>query len=156
MVVRLATAKAEAVADGIDSNTLILGADTAVVLDDEAIGKPESPESAVEMVIRLGGREHAVVTGYSLVEGGRHRVASGLVATGVVFRPIDRGQAEAYVATGEAFDKAGAYAIQGIGRKFVSEIRGSFTNVMGLPMELITSLLIEHGVVPARAGGRVG
>lgn len=146
MVVRLAAAKAMAAAAGLDGDTLVLGADTAVVLDGEALGKPQGPEDAVAMLLRLGGREHSVLTGYCLVAGRDERVADGVVSTGVVFRSMEVSQVEAYVATGEAFGKAGGYAIQGIGRKFVAEVRGSFTNVMGLPMELIAPLLVDHGV----------
>ena len=147
MVMRLATDKAMAAAGGYGTDTIVLGADTAVVVDGETLGKPKGAEGAVEMLLRLAGRQHSVLTGYCLMAGRGQPLADGVVSTGVVFRSIDVSQAEAYVATGEAFDKAGGYAIQGIGRKFVAEVRGSFTNVMGLPMELISPLLAEHGAL---------
>ena len=75
-----------------------------------------------------------------------------MTATSVRFKGIDRAAAEEYVATGEPLDKAGAYAIQGLGRRFVAEITGSFTNVMGLPMEDVTPLLVEHGIRRATTG----
>jgi septum formation protein len=146
MVRRLAVAKAAHVASGFGSGVLVLGADTAVVLDGDALGKPLDAADAAAMLLRLGGREHRIVTGYCLWESGAGSLELGSVETEVAFRPISHSDAEAYVATGEPLGKAGSYAIQGVGRKLVSEIRGSFTNVMGLPMETIIELLDHHGV----------
>ena len=146
MVARLAKQKAESVAQSADPKALVLGADTAVVLDGEALGKPADPEDATLMLLSLGGRHHEVVTGYCLWEEGAGPVAAATALTKVGFRRITRAEADEYVATGEPLDKAGAYAIQGLGRTFVSEIRGSFTNVMGLPMEEIEPLLRSYGL----------
>lgn len=150
MVARLAAAKAAIAVQEAGDDALVLGADTAVVLDGEPLGKPEGDAAAVAMLRALGGREHQVITGYSLAARGGRDQASGVEGTVVRFHPIDEAQARAYVGTGEPMDKAGAYAIQGLGRRFVAEIQGSFTNVMGLPMEVIEPLLIEHGVRPGR------
>ena len=145
MVKRLAVAKAEAAAEALERGTLVLGADTTVVLDGKTLGKPVDAAEAVGILLRLAGREHRVITGFCLWDTGSGRLEAGAVETEIVFRSMSRGEAESYVSTGEPLDKAGAYAIQGFGRRFVSEIRGSFTDVMGLPMEAIEELLDRHG-----------
>jgi septum formation protein len=153
MVARLAREKARAVAIDAGGEAIVLAADTAVVLGGDTLGKPHTTADAIAMLLRLGGTDHDVVTGYCLCRGQAGEVIGrGLESTGVVFRSIDREAAAAYVATGEPFDKAGAYAIQGLGRQFVEEIRGSFTNVMGLPMEAVTPMLLAAGMV-TRPGG---
>jgi septum formation protein len=145
MVIRLAEEKARAVIDRVAKDAIVLGVDTTVVLDDEAIGKPSGPEAAVEMVMRLAGRSHRVLSGYALLMSAA-MVESGLVESRVTMKPITRVEAEAYVATGEPLDKAGAYAIQGAsGGDLVAELDGSFSNVMGLPMEVIVPLLEGWG-----------
>ncbi len=145
MVARLAEAKARAVVGF--TGTVVLGADTTVSLDGEALAKPASSEDAVRMLMRLSGREHEVLTGYALARD-RSIVARGIESSSVSFFELDEDAAEAYVATGEPLDKAGGYAIQGIGRRFVSGIEGSFTNVMGLPMERIEVELGALGIEP--------
>ena len=145
MVTRLAEDKARAVAGKVATDAIVLGADTTVVLDDEAIGKPNGPEDAVEMILRLQGRPHRVLSGYALVTDGAV-VERGIVGSTVTMKPIARAEAEAYVATGEPLDKAGAYAIQGAaGGDLVADLDGSFSNVMGLPMEVIAPLLEGWG-----------
>lgn len=145
MVIRLAEEKARAVSDRVAEDAIVLGVDTTVVLDDEAIGKPAGPEAAVEMVLRLAGRSHRVLSGYALLMAGA-LVESGVVESSVTMKPITRAEAEAYVATGEPLDKAGAYAIQGAsGGDLVANLDGSFSNVMGLPMEVIVPLLEGWG-----------
>lgn len=152
MVRRLACDKAAVAAANLGPATLVLGADTAVVLDGVPLGKPATPLEAVEVLMDLSGRSHEVLTGYCLVSGGGENVSRGIVVTTVTFKVVDRDEAEAYVATGEPLDKAGSYAIQGLGRKFVAHIDGSFSNVMGLPMEVITPLLVERGFSAKVAG----
>jgi septum formation protein len=154
MVERLAGTKAGTVAAEAVADSVVLAADTAVVLDGAALGKPRDADDAVRMLMDLGDGEHHVVTGYSLSNRVDGIIARGVAKTAVVFRPVARREAEAYVATGEPLDKAGAYGIQGLGRQFVAEVRGSFTNVMGLPMEVIGPLLVDHGV--PRSPGRQG
>jgi septum formation protein len=145
MVVRLAEEKARAVADVVPAETIVLGVDTTVALDGEAIGKPSGPDAAVETIVRLAGRSHCVLSGYALlIEGAA--VARGFVESTVTMKPITRAEAEAYAATGEPLDKAGAYAIQGAsGGALVAGLDGSFSNVMGLPMEVIDPLLAGWG-----------
>ena len=145
MVKRLAVSKAEAAAEALERGTLVLGADTTVVLDGKTLGKPVNAAEAVGMLLRLAGREHRVITGFCLWDAGSGSLEVGAIETEIVFRSMSRAEAESYVSTGEPLDKAGAYAIQGFGRRLVSEIRGSFTNVMGLPMEAIEEPLDRHG-----------
>ena len=135
-VLALAKSKAQDVAAKCPDR-LVLGADTMVVLDDMVLGKPQSPEKAVEMLLSLQGKEHKVMTGVwltltnadgeSVKEGGFTDVAA------VKFLPFDRDEAQKYVETGECNDKAGAYGIQGKGMRFVESIHGDFYTIMGLP-----------------------
>ncbi len=145
MVIRLAEEKARAVIDKAPKNAIVLGVDTTVVLDGDAVGKPTGHDDAVDMVLRLAGRSHFVLSGYTLLIDGAV-VESGFVESNVTMKPITRAEAEAYVATGEPLDKAGAYAIQGSsGGDLVANLDGSFSNVMGLPMEVIVPLLEGWG-----------
>jgi len=146
MVERLAVDKARAVIT--NGSAVVLAADTTVALDGEPLGKPLDAADAVAMLIRLSSRDHEVITGLCLASGGRVLERS-VARSAVTFSEVDISAAEAYVATGEPLDKAGAYAIQGLGRRFVSGIEGSFTNVMGLPMEYVEPLLRRHGVHPS-------
>ena len=118
----------------------ILAADTLVFLDGAALGKPRDDEEAVEMLRRLAGREHGVATGVHLRRGADP--GRGVIETSRVrFAPMCEEEIRWYVATGEPRDKAGAYGVQGLGARFVAEIRGSFTNVMGLPARAVYELL---------------
>jgi septum formation protein len=141
-VERLALAKAGAVAEG-RPDALVIGGDTVVTLDGEILTKPSDPEDAVRMLMRLEGRDHRVETGVAVVHGPRS--ASGVVGADVRFNRFDRETAEAYVATGEPLDKAGAYGIQGLGSVLVDSIRGDFFAVMGLPVSGLMALLSELG-----------
>ncbi len=118
-------------------NRIVLGADTMVVLDDIALGKPRSEQQAVDMLLSLQGREHMVMTGVWLgltdARGSIVKQDGFTDVARVKFYPFDQRQAEMYVATGESMDKAGAYAIQGFGMRFVESIHGDFYTVMGLP-----------------------
>ena len=132
----LARGKAAAVA-GRFPGRLILGADTMVELDGQMLGKPRSADEAVEMLLRLQGRAHRVLTGVWLIRaderGGIAREDGFTDAAAVRFFPMSEEEARAYVATGEPMDKAGAYGIQGYGMRFVEGICGDFYTVMGLP-----------------------
>lgn len=116
---------------------IVLGSDTMVAVDDRVLGKPRSPEEAAEMLLLLQGRTHRVLTGVWLMTAdaaGNVVKESGFTDRAEVeFYPMTRSEAEAYVATGEPLDKAGAYGIQGYGLRFVRGIRGDFYTVMGLP-----------------------
>jgi septum formation protein len=137
---RLARVKASAVnADG----ALVIAADTIVVLDGEAINKPADREDARRMLRRLAARRHDVVTGVALVKDGR--VVSGREVSAVVFAAMSEEEIARYAATGEPDDKAGAYALQGIGGLFVAGVEGSPSNVVGLPLTLLYRLAREIG-----------
>lgn len=135
-VCALARSKAEQIAP-LYPNSLILGSDTMVVLDDRALGKPTDDADAVEMLLSLADRSHQVMTGVWIIETDSARNAvkqDGFTdATRVDFWAFTRDEAAEYVATGESKDKAGAYGIQGKGMRFVKEIHGDFYTVMGLP-----------------------
>ncbi len=141
-VVRLARDKARAVS-GRDPRTLVLAADTTVILGDELFAKPATVGEAVEMLERLAGRTHQVYTGVALAQG--ERVETALDVSDVTFRRLSRDQITNYVATGEPMDKAGAYAIQGKGAALIDGIRGDFFGVMGLPLRLVLDLLERFG-----------
>ena len=138
----IACRKGASVAKSV-SHGLVLGADTLVVVDDSIIGKPDSREHAVAILNRLSGRFQLVITGLCLIDAAtmRQRVASE--TTEVTMRPMSQAEIEAYVDSGEAMGKAGAYAIQETGDRFVERIDGSFSNVVGLPLELLQRLLGE-------------
>ena len=123
----------------------ILGADTIVAIDDVLLGKPTDEQEAHEMIHRLSGREHRVITGFSLFDLRRNKEGLQAVTTFVRFKRMSRAEIENYVAMGESMDKAGAYGIQGIGAYLVEEIRGSYTNVVGLPLCQVTEMMHEMG-----------
>lgn len=150
MVMRLAVAKAGAVADTSPPEACILAADTTVVLDGEALGKPASEEEAAAMLLRLADRSHVVITAYALRPPWEPEPLSGTVTSHVTMRPITAGDAAAYAAGGEPLDKAGAYALQGEGGRFVAEVTGSRSNVIGLPIETIVPLLWRYGLASRR------
>lgn len=142
-VERLALEKARAVATRRPGR-VVIGGDTVVVLDDEVLTKPDGPPEAVAMLLRLAGRTHRVETGLAVVGPGR--TESMVIGVDVTFRPFDRATAEAYVATGEPLDKAGAYGIQGLGSVLVESIRGDYFAVVGLPVAHLVMLLERVGL----------
>jgi septum formation protein len=146
---RLALAKARAVARRAPREACVLAADTVVVIDGELLGKPRDPAEAVEMLLRLAGRTHRVLTGFALVVPALAREESGVEESFVRMHAVDRATAEGYAATGEPLDKAGAYAAQGEGGRFVAEIRGSRANVIGLPLEALEPRLAALGIAPS-------
>ena len=141
-VTRLSRAKAEAVAPRAPSD-VILAADTTVVLDGEIFGKPESSSDALAMLLRLQGRTHKVMTAVTVARDGASEQA--LDVSRVTFRASDESTLAEYVATGEPLDKAGAYAIQGLGAPLVERVEGDFFGVMGLPLRLVLDLLGRLG-----------
>ena len=146
---RLALAKAEAVAARVPAECCVLAADTLVVVDADVLGKPRDEAEAVEMLLRIQGREHRVLTGWALLVRALALAEQGCVESAVRMHAVDRTTARAYAASGEPLDKAGAYAAQGEGGRFVAAIRGSRTNVIGLPMEAVRERLVRAGVRPA-------
>ena len=143
---RLALAKAAARRAAAPA-AWILGADTLVVLAGRAIGKPRSPNHARALLRRLSGREHQVLTGLALLVPGRAALHS-VTRTRVLFRQLSPEQIAAYVATGEPLDKAGAYAVQGRGAALVHRVSGSYSNVVGMPLESLFDLLRRAGWDP--------
>lgn len=126
----------------------VLAADTIVVLDDEILGKPRDDADALRMLLGLAGRAHRVITGVALCVPGAE-AESAVFETQVWFRELKPQSANAYVASGEGRDKAGSYAIQGLGAGLVREVRGSYTNVVGLPAAETLDLLLRAGVLGA-------
>lgn len=134
MVQELALHKAREVAES-HPEALVIGADTIVVVDGRVLGKPKNPERSREMLGLLQGRAHTVYTGVALVGPlGEETFAQG---TTVHFAPMDSGEIDRYIATGEPFDKAGGYGIQGFGSAYIEGIEGDYYNVMGLPVQAI-------------------
>lgn len=148
LVARLARRKASAVharlrAESAGLELPVLGADTIVVMDGDVLGKPRDRDEALGMLDRLSGSTHEVLTGVALVHD---TVQVAVSRSQVRFRTIDAAEAEAYWATGEPCDKAGAYGIQGIGGIFVASLDGSYSGVMGLPVAETETLLLKAGV----------
>ncbi len=141
-VARLAEAKARAVLARVPG-ALVLGADTTVVVDGDILAKPAGADDAARMLGRLQGRAHDVLTGVALVSATWSRVE--VAATTVWFAPMtSAAEIDAYVASGEPMDKAGAYGIQGRAARYVTRIEGSYSNVVGLPVALVHELLAEY------------
>ncbi len=124
----------------------VLGADTIVVVGGRILGKPASRDEARAMLGRLSGTRHEVITGVCLCDAGTGARIVEAGVTEIVMRPMDPAEVDAYVDSGESDGKAGAYAIQETGDRFVERIDGSYTNVVGLPMELLDRMLQEAGV----------
>lgn len=141
-VLRLAIEKAR---ERAHPGEIVLAADTTVVLDGEILGKPVDPEDARRMLARIAGRQHTVLTGVALEEPGRDLRASSLDVSRVRMAPLSEERIAWYVETGEPLDKAGSYAVQGLGALFVEEIDGNYTNVVGLPLPLTARLFAELG-----------
>lgn len=141
---RIALEKALRIAsDLVDDKIIVLGADTAVVVDETTFGKPENEADARIMLSLLSGRTHRVLTAVAVVCGNRRTVS--LSESEVRFRALDAEEIAAYWQTGEPADKAGAYAIQGLGAIFIDEIKGSYSGVMGLPLYEAAQLLQNFG-----------
>lgn len=142
---RIAVEKARAVLPLVQRGLPVLGADTDVVLDGKIIGKPRGREDAISMLLALSAREHVVYSAVALMHGAR--IETALSVTHVSFGEITPAMANAYWDTGEPEGKAGAYAIQGQGARFVKEIRGSYSGVVGLPLYETCELLKKFGIV---------
>ena len=144
---RLARRKAAAVA-ARHMDRVVIGADTAVVVDGAVLGKPRGAGDAARMLRRLSGRAHQVLTGVAVQRG--ERCVSAVESTVVHFAELDDAQIAWYVGTGEPSDKAGAYGLQGDGARFVTRIEGSRSNVVGLPLARLERLLADLGAIPRR------
>ncbi len=133
--------KAEAVLPFTEEEAIVIASDTVVDLAGRALGKPKDEADALSMLLSLSGRTHFVHTAVTVAK--RNRFLTDVDTTAVTFRAFDREEAEAYVATGEPMDKAGAYGIQGLGGALVAAIDGEFDTVVGLPCRLVDKLLRE-------------
>jgi septum formation protein len=146
LVTRLALTKARSALDSLESRDqrLVLGSDTIVLCDGQILGKPVNKAAACAMLRLLSGRQHHVITAVALLDYQREAVE--LSKTAVSFRTLRDDEIESYWETGEPADKAGAYAIQGLGGMFISEINGSYSGVVGLPIFETASLLAQFHV----------
>ncbi len=143
-VMSLSLQKAKAVYDTLESQAVVLSADTVVVLDDNILGKPQDAEDAKKMLRALSGRHHLVLTGVTVM--GPKGTQTHCEETEVHFRTLSEQEIDAYVASGESVDKAGAYGIQGGAMLFVSSLVGDYYNVMGLPVCKTGLMLREAGI----------
>lgn len=144
--IRVARRKAEAGAAAVGPERFVLAADTVVDVDGAPLGKPDDDADARLMIAMLGGREHVVRTAVALAHRGT--ITSLEVVTAVAFRALDAATIDRYVASGEGKDKAGAYAMQGLGAALVTRIDGSSSNVIGLPAAETIDLLVRAGALP--------
>ncbi len=144
---RMAKEKAEAVTSLLPSRW-VLAADTVVVVDGAILGKPGDENEAAAMIATLAGKTHSVITSYCWSHGRRGTVRVCSVKSLVEFKPLDSGEIGRYVDTGEPMDKAGAYAVQGLGAFMVRAVHGSYSNVVGLPLCEVIDTMVELGVIP--------
>lgn len=148
-VSRIAKSKAQKVWDrckGENTPFWVLAADTVVVLENEILGKPSDKGEARRMLEMLQDRAHDVITGICLMHWQKGELCLEVVRTRVWMRRIEGKEIEEYIRSGEPFDKAGGYAIQGLAGRFVRKISGSYTNVVGLPVERLREVLQAHGI----------
>jgi septum formation protein len=147
LVIRLSLAKARDIAERSDIQARwIIGSDTVVVCNEQILGKPADDQDAAAMLRQLSGTSHLVVSGFAVIDRRQQTRRAEAVITKVHFRQLTEAEIARYIATGEPADKAGAYAIQGIGACFVNGIEGSYSNVVGLPLCRLTLALKELGV----------
>lgn len=141
----LSCKKAEAVAYK-HRNAIVIAADTFIVFKDRLLGKPRNEKDAEKMLKMLNGRSHSVITGFTIIDTGNNKTLSRSVSTMVYFKKLSIEEIRAYVRTKEPLDKAGAYAVQGLGAVFIEKINGDFFNVMGLPLCALTESLKKFGI----------
>lgn len=146
-VVRLSRQKAHAAAVAERQAAFVLGADTLVVVDGAALGKPTDRADAVRMLGLISGRTHRVISGFCVVAQDSNREITGAVETLVTMKRLSEKEIGAYIQTGEPMDKAGAYAVQGYASAFITKIEGSYTNVVGLPISEVVDALLSLGAV---------
>ncbi|MBR7041706.1 MAG: septum formation protein Maf [Clostridia bacterium] len=145
-VMILAARKAKSVAEKL-SDALVIGCDTLVALENDVFGKPESTAQAEEMLSRLSGNTHRVLSGLCLIDTATGETRVSREETFVSFKALSPEEIRAYVLSGEPMDKAGAYAIQGGAGKFVSEVKGSYDNIVGFPSELFLREVRQMGIL---------
>jgi septum formation protein len=151
-VIRIATDKSLSVSKKLQGDCLVIGADTAVVVDNKVLGKPSNVTEAKEMLRKISGRAHHVLTAFSITKPVDEVLHNHVVGTEVVVKTLEPEEIEGYIKTTEPMDKAGAYGIQGIGAFMIKEIRGSYTNVVGLPLVEIIDVLKKLGALELFSG----
>jgi septum formation protein len=152
-VLRLARAKAEAAADDLPADSLVIAADTAGQCGDLRLLKPQNEADAINMLMQMSGRTHTVSTGVSVFHPGTQQHLDCVVNSTVLFRTLDTELCRRYWASGEPADKAGSYAIQGMGAIFVESLHGSYSGVVGLPLYETAHLLARAGLPVLPTGG---
>ena len=145
LATHLSRGKAETVASKY-KQSIILGADTIIVYENKILGKPHTGAVAKEMLQMLSGKQHSAITGFTVIDTENKRTVSRAVETKVVFRELSEKEIDDYIDTGEPLDKAGAYAILELGGKFVKTLKGSKSNVAGLPMSEVMETLKDFGI----------
>jgi septum formation protein len=153
-VLENARRKAVAGLEAADEGALVLGVDTDVVLDGVMLGKPDELDGARERLEALGGRTHTVLSGLAVLGPGPGEERSGVAATEVTFRRLDAATLELYLGSGEWRDRAGGYAIQGLGSILIERIAGDFSNVVGLPVRLLLELVPQLAGTAGESSGR--
>ena len=154
-VERLAREKAQRAREVRGSDSMVIGADTIVVIDKEILGKPRDEDDAHRMLSQLSGCWHQVLTGVALIGGASAETRVAHEETEVKFAVMSADEIDWYVSSGEPMDKAGAYAIQGLGSRFIEGIQGDYFNVVGLPVRLLYELVTAVGYEVRTGGGRV-
>lgn len=147
LAIFLSKEKAKSVAKKY-KNALIIAADTFIVVRDKIFGKPHTEEESMKMLKALNGKAHSVITGFTIIDTKSKRVLSKAIDTKVYFRKLTIKEIEAYVNSGETIDKAGAYAIQGLGSVIIRRIEGDYFNVIGLPICALIQGLKKFGINP--------
>ena len=142
---KISLEKAQAVASR-HKNAIVIAADTLGVFRGKIVGKPRTEAEARKMLAMLSGKSHRVITGFTIIDTDSNKTLSRTVETKVYFRKLTPEEIDAYVKTGEPLDKAGAYAIQGLGAVIVEKIEGDYYNVIGLPLSALAESLKEFGV----------
>ena len=127
-------------------NSIVIAADTFIVFGGQILGKPHTEKDAREMLEAISGKHHSVITGFSIIDAGKNKTLSKSVETKVYIRKLTLAEIDAYVKSREPLDKAGAYAIQGLGSVFVEKIDGDYYNVVGFPLSALTEALKEFGI----------
>ena len=139
---KLALGKAQDVAQK-HKNAIVIGADTFVVLGKEFLGKPHTPQKAREMLKKISGKKHQLITGIAIIDTKGNKIFTDYEITEVWFKKLTATEIEKYIKTGEPLDKAGGYAIQKLGCLFIKKINGGYTNAVGLPMDKIYKYLLK-------------
>lgn len=151
VVMELAKQKAEEVAKTAGADALVLGADTVVAYEGKILGKPKDEADALRMLTMLSGKEHEVYTGVALMDNRDQSMENFFERTKVTMYPVSEEEIRDYIAGGEPMDKAGAYAIQGLGAKFIQKIEGDYNNVVGLPIGRIYQEIKRKSIeIPTR------